>query len=214
MLPPHASRRLNAGAAVVIFILTLSSSLILWTADHTTAMWVDVTASLGTYLFLVVLMFTLYRFGRGMDDEGERRMVTSFSLFYSMAFCSIIVVALLPEEVMAIPGVFVLLSLNLFPIHWLRRHFLPLEADTASVLDDPVLFDTFCEQHGISNREREIAELIVQGKSNKEIEDQLFISLNTVKNHIYRLFRKLDVNSRSQFIHMLLQERQIRNRNS
>ena len=42
-------------------------------------------------------------------------------------------------------------------------------------------------------------------KTNKEIKDQLFISYNTVKNHIYNIYQKLGVNSRSQMICRVLQ---------
>jgi DNA-binding CsgD family transcriptional regulator len=50
-------------------------------------------------------------------------------------------------------------------------------------------------------------ELILQGKSNKEIEDVLFISYNTVKNHIYNLYQKLGVKSRGQLINFILESR-------
>ena len=55
-------------------------------------------------------------------------------------------------------------------------------------------------KHDITDREREIVLLILKGKSNKEIEDALFISLGTVKNHIYNIYNKLNVRSRVQFL--------------
>jgi len=50
----------------------------------------------------------------------------------------------------------------------------------------------------ISQREKEIIDLILKGKSNKEIEDKLHISSHTVKNHIYNIYKKLDVNNRGE----------------
>ena len=41
---------------------------------------------------------------------------------------------------------------------------------------------------------------IMAGKSNKEIEASLHIAFNTVKNHVYSIFRKTGVNSRAQLI--------------
>ena len=67
------------------------------------------------------------------------------------------------------------------------------------------LLDAFLVKHGISKREQEVAELILQGKSNKEIEKKLFISIHTVKNHVYNLYQKLGVKSRAQFIHLIFQ---------
>jgi DNA-binding CsgD family transcriptional regulator len=67
--------------------------------------------------------------------------------------------------------------------------------------------DVALQRYQVSNREREIMELILQGKSNKEIEDVLFISYNTVKNHIYNLYQKLGVKSRGQLINFVLEAR-------
>ncbi len=61
----------------------------------------------------------------------------------------------------------------------------------------------FFDAHAISLREIEIIELIVAGHSNKEIEDILFISLPTVKSHIYHIFKKLNVSSRSQLLALI-----------
>ncbi len=52
----------------------------------------------------------------------------------------------------------------------------------------------------LTKREQEILGLILQGKSNKEIESGLFISDKTVKSHIYNLYRKLDVKSRLDLV--------------
>jgi DNA-binding CsgD family transcriptional regulator len=48
----------------------------------------------------------------------------------------------------------------------------------------------------LSNREREILSLLVQGLNNREIASRLFISENTVKDHLKRLYRKAGVSSR------------------
>jgi DNA-binding CsgD family transcriptional regulator len=56
------------------------------------------------------------------------------------------------------------------------------------------------EEWGISPREEEVLELIILGKTNKEIASTLFISEHTVKNHLSRIFTKMDVTDRSQII--------------
>lgn len=49
---------------------------------------------------------------------------------------------------------------------------------------------------GLSLREREIAVLVAEGRSNKEIARALAISFHTVSTHLRRVFVKLGINSR------------------
>lgn len=53
---------------------------------------------------------------------------------------------------------------------------------------------------GFSPRECHVALKILDGSSNKEIAQQLFISESTVKKHIQNMFRKCDVSDRQSFI--------------
>ncbi|WAH39312.1 response regulator transcription factor [Alicyclobacillus dauci] len=48
----------------------------------------------------------------------------------------------------------------------------------------------------LSTRERQILDLVRAGRTNGEIARELFISENTVKSHLSRLFKKLGVNRR------------------
>ncbi len=63
--------------------------------------------------------------------------------------------------------------------------------------------DAICSRYAITSREKEILTLVASGKSNKEISETLFISLDTVKKHIYHIFEKLKLNNRNQLIFML-----------
>ena len=49
----------------------------------------------------------------------------------------------------------------------------------------------------LSERELEVARLVVDRKTNREIAEELFVSLKTVEAHMRNLFRKLDVSSRA-----------------
>lgn len=53
-------------------------------------------------------------------------------------------------------------------------------------------------------REQEVLQLILSGKSNREIAGALFISENTVKTHTRNIFSKYDVSSRAELISTLL----------
>lgn len=52
------------------------------------------------------------------------------------------------------------------------------------------------ERAPLSNREREIVGLVAQGHKNKEMAEKLFISEQTVKNHLHNIFDKLGVSDR------------------
>jgi DNA-binding NarL/FixJ family response regulator len=52
------------------------------------------------------------------------------------------------------------------------------------------------ERSPLSAREREIVALVAQGYKNKEMAEKMFISEQTVKNHLHNIFDKLGVSDR------------------
>jgi DNA-binding CsgD family transcriptional regulator/PAS domain-containing protein len=52
----------------------------------------------------------------------------------------------------------------------------------------------------LSKREQEIAELVSQGLTNKQIAERAFVSENTVKQHLKRVFAKTDVRNRAELM--------------
>ena len=53
------------------------------------------------------------------------------------------------------------------------------------------------ELSSLTDREREVFNLLAQGLTNKEIAKNLVITTNTVKRHIKAIFGKLDVHTRA-----------------
>ena len=53
---------------------------------------------------------------------------------------------------------------------------------------------------GLTEREREVAVLIAQGKANREIAETLVVSLRTVETHVSTILSKLNVSSRSRIV--------------
>lgn len=60
---------------------------------------------------------------------------------------------------------------------------------------------------GLSAREADVLELLVVGKDAKAIADELFISFNTVRSHIRRIYVKLDVHSRQELLDLVRSQR-------
>ncbi len=54
---------------------------------------------------------------------------------------------------------------------------------------------------GISPREQQVLQLLVQGLSNQEIAAKLFVANSTIKTHLHHLYRKLGVRTRGQAVH-------------
>lgn len=58
----------------------------------------------------------------------------------------------------------------------------------------------FCQHYHLTERETEILRLILDGKSNQEISEELYITVGTVKAHIHSIFGKLEISRRSQLM--------------
>ena len=70
----------------------------------------------------------------------------------------------------------------------------------ATAIDDPVAGAQNKSEYALAAREREVLELIAQGRSNREIAETLFVTEHTVKYHVASLFSRLDVTSRSEAV--------------
>ena len=55
-------------------------------------------------------------------------------------------------------------------------------------------------QPGLSPRQCEVLRLLIEGRSNKDIQRELALSESTVKTHLQAVFRRLDVNTRTQAV--------------
>ena len=55
----------------------------------------------------------------------------------------------------------------------------------------------------LSDREREVAELILTGLTYRQIGERLFISAKTVEHHVARMRQRLDVTSRDELFAQL-----------
>lgn len=59
----------------------------------------------------------------------------------------------------------------------------------------------------LTSKEKEVLALLTQGRSNKEIASELFVSDTTIKSHVSSILRKLEVNDRTQAVIKTMKER-------
>lgn len=138
------------------------------------------------------------RAGR-MSEGPRRRSLRGLGLLYLAVFAvilgSLVFGWLRPSgqtpSQMLFNGAF-LVVYNLLPLTWILR-FQPR---------GPVGAPGLRERYGITSREREIIELIREGKTNREIADLLFISVATVKDHNYNIFKKTGVRNRVELVNL------------
>ncbi|MDH5718176.1 MAG: helix-turn-helix transcriptional regulator [Spirochaetia bacterium] len=61
----------------------------------------------------------------------------------------------------------------------------------------------FVTSYKITEREKQIIELVIKGMQNKEIASRLFLSPSTVRNHLSHIFEKTNIKTRTQLIHLI-----------
>jgi DNA-binding CsgD family transcriptional regulator len=76
-----------------------------------------------------------------------------------------------------------------------RRAWIELQATGATRPDRP---------GELTPQEAQVARLVTDGSSNRQVASQLFISRHTVEYHLQKIFRKLGVSSRTQLVRALL----------
>ncbi|MGN9913873.1 response regulator transcription factor [Phytohabitans sp. LJ34] len=59
----------------------------------------------------------------------------------------------------------------------------------------------------LTRRERQVADLVAEGYTNRQIGHDLFLSVKTVERHLARIFSKLDITARAKLAAMVARAR-------
>jgi DNA-binding NarL/FixJ family response regulator len=65
------------------------------------------------------------------------------------------------------------------------------------------------DRAGLTSQEQVVAQLAAQGRSNREIADELVVSIKTIEYHLRNAFQKLGVTSRKQLEAKLAETRSL-----
>jgi non-specific serine/threonine protein kinase len=94
-----------------------------------------------------------------------------------------------------------------FQVAWHAGRALPLESAVAeALLPIKVVAAGENRPFDLTDREVEVLELLAEGKSDREIGDQLFISTRTAQTHVSHILGKLGVSSRSAATNVAIRE--------
>jgi len=87
---------------------------------------------------------------------------------------------------------------------YLNKHYMTTSGKTAALTP----FATFIADYQISKREWEVVKKICEGMTNMQISETLFISLQTVKDHCYRIYKKTGVKNRVQLVNLITKSKE------
>jgi len=88
---------------------------------------------------------------------------------------------------------------------WTSRRLLNLAIQSGPEYLEKYLVNM--DAYGLSSREKDILKAMSVGLKNKEIADKLFISENTVKTHVNKIYKKFGVKNRTQAIRFALDKK-------
>jgi DNA-binding CsgD family transcriptional regulator len=155
--------------------------------------------------FFAILALILLFNSRTMQPDRHRRLVRMFGLFFIVPTFMDICLLFLPTEWSDLLLTLTDLAMSLGLLACLKPFVVNYYGPLAPIAGINHCLDRVCTEFSLSARERDLLQMILKGKSNKEIEHELFISPHTVKNHIYHIFQKTGINSRGQLVSMVMQ---------
>ena len=159
---------------------------------------------------LILASLLLILDGKISDIRENRQVIRLFGLGYLIWSVPFVIHLMVPLNPSLYLYLFCQAAQFIFPYFWFKYYFLKRHTLANAYLRDRDCLNSIYRVRKITSREKEIIELILRGKSNREIEKELFISIYTVKNHVQNIYAKLGVRSRTKLIQMILDsQRQI-----
>jgi DNA-binding CsgD family transcriptional regulator len=161
---------------------------------------------LAANVIIVAFALCILVFSNILRNNKKRKLIESLLVLYGFSYGIILMAFFFKKSAylffhFSYGASFLLL--NLLPLIFIKRLLGRVEIQE-SVNISGKEYDLIFTKYGITNREKEIIQLISSGKSNKEIGEILFISIKTVKYHIYNIYRKLKIKNRIELINLIL----------
>ena len=146
--------------------------------------------------------------------KDKIRISRLFSIFFIVAYATSILFVYINKSKTPFELSCVILETLRFaffllaPLLWIQHIYIQYAQRLSKLAGQNLNFDYIYSKYNISQREKEIIELLLDGKSNNDIKEALFISYHTVKNHISNIYNKLNVKNRHELIHLFIKAKE------
>ena len=156
-------------------------------------------------LTLIIAFYFLYVVGAQIKHKSFRKSVRIFAHINLLISLIGIVLFFFVDSDPVFAGAYILvffvgdIPAILFLGSYLDKHYLITSGKTEAISP----YADFITNYKISKREWEIVEKICDGLTNRQISENLFISLQTVKDHTHRIYKKTGVKNRVQLVNMI-----------
>ncbi len=131
-------------------------------------------------------------------DKTRKRTILFIGFFY-LCMLNVYTIAFLHVIKLSHFSFIVLhFGYNIPPLIFLFFYLKKSNLGVSGLISQEENLKNFFKQHRITPRESEIILMLMSGRKNKDIGKELFISYHTVKNHIHKIYQKLDVRNRLQ----------------
>lgn len=160
----------------------------------------------------VSILYGLILILRNLPSIADKRLSRALKTFLwvSAGFFPLILLDMLDTRLFGVvlfPGGFFALPLYYLVLNILSIVFTMVYFNRPAYLRGGQLTPFFTGVYGITAREGEIILRLIDGASNREIGEKLFISYKTVENHIYNIYQKTGVKNRIELFNLILSNR-------
>ena len=165
-------------------------------------------------MFTVILLYVVsleLHYLRQLNDPVKKKLATRIVIFVGICLPGIIdelwFHSIFPIPVFPIlySGLSIIFTIHLFT-HF-SSHASEVNAPSENLPEDmPDVSrlrsstEALFQHYNISPREQEVVHLVLEGRSNQEIGEALYISLSTVKTHLRNIYQKANVKSRYELM--------------
>ncbi len=173
-------------AVIVSFIFSLLAIILLQNNYS-----IGLIAALSYFFIGFFVLFRTTSFDNLIELDKKYIYLSAFGLMYSRVIEGLLVLFedyLINNYIRLIIVMIIILSLLIFLYYLLYIN--------RKEIKETDLVKKTAIKYGLSNQETKVLDLLVKGKSNQEMADELFISIYTVKRHVSNIYQKTNMNKK------------------